>query len=224
MDIYVVWGLLSIILLAVTVILFWNLRKKVLVLRSDLMRAKSKYENDLASQKAAIESVIAIATHQFGPPYYIEGLTGALTQGNPILVHAAEEMLIQGGSESIKPLVTATKRAKIPLSVAIPVLMRCAKSENDLLVILNEHIDQTEMCEEILKHPYANERILNHIANKGPLSILTILVSMPVAQGTTAQKTAQQRLKETAVDEDSSDSGYTDDDDRATGTCDCRWR
>lgn len=234
MDFYIVLGLLFLILYTVMAILFWNLRNKLFALHSDFTKSQNKHESELASQRSTIESLSAIVTNQFDPPHNIEALATVLATPDPNLRHAAEEILVRIGREAIKPLVTATKRGKIHHSLAAPVLMRCAKSEDDLLAILDEQVDQPEMCREVLKHPYSKEKVLNRIANEGPISVLPNLVSIPIAQGTAAQEIAQRRLQEAAekrlieenntANEESSDSGYMDDDDRATGTCDCRWR
>lgn len=126
-----------------------------------------------------------------------------------------------------------------------------ADSENDLLDILRDRMGRAEICLAVLKHPFAKERVLDLIAQKGPIGVLTILVTMPQVQGTSAQQAAQQRIhieamrrekekedrervekerkqreieQNTSNDDTMSSSSYETEDDRETGNCDCRWR
>lgn len=100
-----------------------------------------------------------------------------------------------------------------------------AESEDELLAILKQNIDDIEICDAVLKHPYANERVFDFLAQNGPIGVVTSMLTVPKIHGTVAQRIAQQRLQEAVQNNTTNgESDYDDYDERETGTCDCRWR
>lgn len=211
------------ILLAMVV----KLNRILVLLRSDL----TKGDKTLADQESKIRSLSAVVFGQLSHPNGIEPLISVLKDKDKQLQQAAAETLVRFGLPAIMPLASAVARNEVPSSVAVDVLMRCVKSEEDLLLALDGGGRCTAISKAVLKHSAVGDKVLKDIAEQGPMDVLTLLVAMDSVQGTTAQTTAQRRLQEEAdrrrEEEDRREAetpSCSDDYEYESGTCDCRWR